>query len=121
MNSSERRSARCSRLSKRRRKRSSITLRIELAAWARADTPLRGENALRDQTMDVGVPIRAEGTKGLNRRHRAGSDVFTIEKFLETLVDGFEGCLGDKAEQGTFSFKQTTKRFRNAESKVPVG
>ena len=48
--------------------------------------------------MDVGVPIRAEGTKGLNRRHRAGSDVFTIEKFLETLVDGFEGCLGEKAE-----------------------
>ena len=67
------------------------------------------------------MPIRAEGTKGLNRRHRAGSDVFTIEKFLETLVDGFEGCLGKKAEQGTFSFKQTTKRFRNAVSKVPVG
>jgi len=71
--------------------------------------------------MDMGVPISAEGTKGLNRTNGAGSDVFAIEKFLETIVDGFEGCLGEKTEQGTFSFKQTAKRFWNAVSKVSVG
>jgi hypothetical protein len=47
--------------------------------------------------MDVWVPISAEGAKGLNRRHRAGSDIFAVKNFLETLVDRFKGGLGEKA------------------------
>jgi len=87
----------------------------------RQELPLRSKNPLGEKRVDVWVPISAEGAKGLNRRHRAGSDIFAVKKFLETLVDGFKGGLGEKAQQGTFSFKQTAKRLRNAVSKVPMG
>jgi hypothetical protein len=51
----------------------------------RQELPLGSENPLGEKRMDVWVPISAEGAKGLNRRHRAGSDIFAVKSFWKLL------------------------------------
>jgi hypothetical protein len=62
-----------------------MSWRREVAGMGKGRNSPWGVNPpLGEKRMDVWVPISAEGAKGLNRRHRAGSDIFAVKKFLET-------------------------------------